>query len=381
MRYKKEEVQLYKRTMPSGESVYYYRVYSPEGKRIRLSTGKAKKHEARTYVNQLIAEGNLIPDKKKNMTFKEFTKDFYIWDKCQYVERKRERDGITKAYVSNQRQNLEKHIIPYFGNIKLVFISPDDIYTWLSSFKRKNLTNKTANNNLNTLKVVLNEAHKKGLLKVNPAKDVTPLRKNTKERGILTPPEVKKLFQPDTIESVWNNDIFSYIGNLLSAVSGLRQGEVLALKTKNIFPEYIHIEHSFSAVDGLKSTKTGDKRDIPISPFIYSVLKNLIKPDPEAYLFSIKGDRPIEGRKLTRGLYSALKNIEISGEEIEERNIKFHSWRQFFNTTLRKNGLADSKIQRITGHKTQEMTENYTHWHVEDLKEVVRIQDDIIAEK
>ena len=39
MRYKKEEVQLYKRTMPSGETVYYYRVYSPEGKRIRLSTG------------------------------------------------------------------------------------------------------------------------------------------------------------------------------------------------------------------------------------------------------------------------------------------------------------------------------------------------------
>ena len=104
---------------------------------------------------------------------------------------------------------------------------------------------------------------------------------------------MKKLFQPDTIESVWNNDIFSYIGNLLSDVSGLRQGEVLALETKNIFSEYIHIKHSFSAVDGLKSTKTGDKGDIPISPFVYSFHENLIKPEPDAYLFSIKGDRPL----------------------------------------------------------------------------------------
>ena len=39
---------------------------------------KQKKHEARAYINQLIAEGNLIPDKRKNTTFKEFTKDFYI---------------------------------------------------------------------------------------------------------------------------------------------------------------------------------------------------------------------------------------------------------------------------------------------------------------
>jgi hypothetical protein len=44
MRYKKEEIQLYKRKMPSGLTVYYYRVYSPEGKRLRLSTGKSKKH-------------------------------------------------------------------------------------------------------------------------------------------------------------------------------------------------------------------------------------------------------------------------------------------------------------------------------------------------
>ena len=347
---------------------------------MRLSTGKSKKHEARTYLNQLIAEGNLIPDKKKNMTFTEFSKDFWLWDKCQYVERKREREGITQDYASNQRNNLEKHILPFFGPRKLIHISGDDIFTWLSTFKGKNLSNKTANNNLNTLKVMLTEAVKKGHIKGNPAKDVTPLRKNTKERGILSPPEVKKIFSPDTIGEVWENDLFNYLGNLLSAVSGLRQGEILALKTKNVFPEYIHVEHSFSKVDSLKSTKTGDKRDIPISPHVYSLLENIMKPDPESYIFSFNGVRPIEGRILTSGLYTALKNIEISEEDIKERNIKFHSWRHFFNTTLRKNGLADSKIQRITGHKTQEMTENYTHWQVEDLREVVRIQDGIILE-
>jgi len=378
VRYKKEEIQLYKRTLPSGLSVYYYRVYTPDGKRLRISTGKSKKFEAKNYVNKLIEEGELIPDKKKNTLFSDFIENFWIWDKCHYVERKREREGITKEYVQNQRLNLNKHITPYFGKMKLNTISGDDIYTWLSTFKKKELSNKTANNNLNILKVILGEAHKKGLMSSNPSKGVTPLRKNAVERGILTPPEVKKLFSPDTVEKVWDNDIFCFTGNLLSALTGLRQGEVLAIRGMDIFPEYIHIEHSFNRTEGLKSTKTGDIRDIPISPFVYDLLLQMIKKNPEEYLFSFKGDKPIEGRKLTNGLYKALSNIEISKKEIEERNIKFHSWRHFFNTTLRRNGLADSKIQKITGHKTHEMTEHYTHWEIRDLREVMTIQESIL---
>jgi len=386
MRYKKEEIKLYKRKMKSGLTVYYYRIYSPEGKRLRISTGKTTVKDARNYLDELIKEGTLIPDKKKDTTFSAFTENFFLWDKCQYVERKRERNGVSREYVEIQRLNLKTHLLPYFGQMKLINITSDDIYTWLSGFKRKKisktktgLSNKTANNNLNTLKVILNEAHKKGLIKANPAKDVSPLRNDGKERGILTPPEVKKLFNPDTLDEVWQNDPYTYTGILLAAVSGMRQGEILALRGKNIFPEYIHIENSFSRIEGLKTTKTGDTRDVPIAPFIQDVLNRLTKDDPELYLFSRMGDRPLEGRRLTRGLYSALKNIGITETDIKERNITFHSWRHFFNTTLRRNNLADSKVQRITGHKTQEMTENYTHWAIEDLKEITSIQGDIVS--
>ena len=77
-------------------------------------------------------------------------------------------------------------------------------------------------------------------------------------------------------------------------------------------------------------------------------------------------------------LYRALERMGISKQERKERNICFHSWRHFFNTSMRAGNISDAKTQAITGHSTLEMTERYTHFTHEDLKEVNRIQIAII---
>jgi len=62
LRYKKEEIHLYKRTLPSGISVYYYRVYTPEGKRLRILTRKSKKFEAKNLTEISFISLILLPD-------------------------------------------------------------------------------------------------------------------------------------------------------------------------------------------------------------------------------------------------------------------------------------------------------------------------------
>lgn len=59
-------------------------------------------------------------------------------------------------------------------------------------------------------------------------------------------------------------------------------------------------------------------------------------------------------------------------------NISFHSWRHYFNTIMRSNNISDSKLQRMTGHKSLQMTDHYTHYGLDDLKEIGDIQAKII---
>ena len=379
MRYKKEDTQLYKRILPSGLSVYYYRVYTPEGKRLRISTGKSKKFEAKNYVNKLIEEGTLIPDNKKITLFSEFTENFWLWDKCQYVRRKREfGKGLSKEYVQIQRLNLAKHILPFFGKREIGSITKSDIDAWLLTFKDKNLSNQTAKNNLNTLNVIFREAYNKELINKNPTLKIDKIETKNKERQILKDEEFFKLFSSNALEEIWNNDILCYVGNMLPALTGLRQGEVLAIRGKNVFPDYINIENSFSKIEGLKSPKTKATRIVPIPKILYEWLLKLKKESPDLYLFSFKGDKPIGGRKLTEGLYKALNKIGLSTEKIKERNITFHSWRHFFNTLLMRNNIAINKIQNVIGHKTDEMTKHYNHFELKDYEDILLIQEGLL---
>lgn len=38
--------------------------------------------------------------------------------------------------------------------------------------------------------------------------------------------------------------------------------------------------------------------------------------------------------------------------------------------------VPDTKLQRLTGHRTQAMTERYSHFRMDDFADVIRIQEE-----
>ncbi|MGD0728322.1 MAG: tyrosine-type recombinase/integrase [Spirochaetia bacterium] len=69
----------------------------------------------------------------------------------------------------------------------------------------------------------------------------------------------------------------------------------------------------------------------------------------------------------------------ITAEEREERRITFHSHRHFLDTLLRTARVPDPLVQRVTGHRTQEMTKHYSHFALEDFGEVVKVQEKVFG--
>jgi integrase len=375
MRYR-EPFIIFPRKISLEKAVFYYQTYDSTGNRTNArSTGTTNKSAAKQMCLRLWRENKLIPPVVLP-TFQEFTKDFWVWGSCSYIKYKQARgQKITVTWANMQRRALENHILPVFGVKHIDAISARDIENWLLSFKDKGRSNQTANHNLFNLRSILGEAVRKGLLTDSVAEKVDPLPNDLKPRSILSGDEARALLEPSTIEKYWTN-LEAYGGNLMSALTGMRMGEIQALRWEDVHADHVVVKVSWDRFIGLKETKTYKDRIIPLCKPLLVFLTRLRKGRTCGFVFSMDaGQTPIHEKQLMRGLYTAMNIFGISEEDRAKRRISFHSWRHFFNTYLRQGGIHDSKVQLITGHSSQEMTEHYTHFQLKDFNEVVVLQD------
>ena len=99
--------------------------------------------------------------------------------------------------------------------------------------------------------------------------------------------------------------------------------------------------------------------------------------EPEDFVFYGESrDKPLNDKTLLRALYKALENIGIQLGGRKERNLNYHSWRHTFNTLMRGR-IPDAKLQKLTGHRSIRMVDNYTHFSIEDFSDVLQIQEDL----
>lgn len=365
-------------TLYQRDDVWYYRVYDDNDKRIAFCTGQKSKAKAMAYVMSRFKQGTLIPNKpdSKVITFETYAIDWWDWNKCIYLKHEKARGTeFSQRYCHNQEMTMKKHLVPAFGKMRLSQITVAKVEDWLfSKIEVEGKAPKTANNCLSNLSVMLGEACRRGLIKENPCDKVKPLKPRCKPRGILTTEEVQKLFA--SLDN-WDGDIVAYAGNLVGACTGMRSREVAALRGMNLKADHLEIAQSYDEMFGMKSTKTHDFRALPLPSKVLDVLHTLKRGDDD-FLFTLNGKKPVNQHFFLYALYDAMEKIGISKDERKQRNIVFHSWRHFMNSQLLANNISEIKTQKITGHKTKEMTMHYAHFNAKDFQDVLEVTSEII---
>jgi len=386
----KEAFSLFPRKLKSGKVVFYYQCYDESGNRSSgLSTGQTTKTAARAYCMRLYREGNLFPVKQYIPTFEEYAHNWWDWDACEYLKNQKGRKDITKAYADNCKAMVRNQILPFFGKTALDKISSEDINKWLLGFKdrtfaddngkeiKKSYKNTYANTVFGTFWLMLNEAVNRKIIKANPAAPVKKLKNDRKPIEIITPAEVRLLF-PQDWKKIWDNDRISYLGNKLAACTGMRAGEILGLRGEYVYDEYIHVCAQYDEY-GYRPTKTKEKRNIPIAPVVLDEIRQLALENNNGYVFSLDGGAtPVTRKLLYNKFHRALNKIGVSQKEVKRRGLSMHSWRHFFNTTLQMANVALSKVQSVTGHKSDRMTEWYTHFDAKEFAEVRGVQESLL---
>jgi integrase len=209
---------------------------------------------------------------------------------------------------------------------------------------------------------------------------VERLLNDRKQIKIITQEEFKALFVNDW-KKVWENDLLQYTANKLAACTGMRCGEVLGLRGENVYDDHLFLCGQYDGY-GYRPTKTKIKHHIPLASELVGDLRKLMKINGDGYVFSLDGGKtPVSGVHLRKGLKKALNNIGIDKKEAEERGLHLHAWRHFLNTELQKAGITIQKVQAVTGHKSERMTEYYTHFDPMEFGEVPQVQAALLSAK
>jgi integrase len=337
-------------------------------------------------------------------TFAEYSAGWWDLETCHYMKWRQLHNPIVKSTLKIHQNNFKHHIKDFFAKFKLDEITPEIIKGWLVHMsektslreteskgeekgegvgegkEKKKLKAKTVNLVFGTLRIMLNEAVKRKLIKTNPCNDVKELKEEETKMEILTVEEAKKLLQPDWA-AVWDNRTV-FLANFLAACTGLRMGEVRGLRCEYVFDDFIHVGGQFTNYGYTEMTKNKHSRNVPITANVRQQLEELLQANKGGYVFSLDGGKtPLKVDRIRRQFDNALEKIGISREEKMRRNLSFHAWRHFLNTLLRTYNVADSKVQSVTGHLTKKMTEHYNHFDTRKFTEVRDAQCDFLNEK
>ncbi len=237
---------------------------------------------------------------------------------------------------------LKVHITANLGDKKLQEVTTDDLQRLIVDMKSSPRTKKDI---FSILKSCLAKAIEKNYIKKNPVNGIELPKVEKKERAVLSIEE-SIAFR----ENPKHKKHPLYAAFMLQLLTGIRRGEVLALRIKDI--DYknrlIHIRKNAVYLPGLgvvmQSPKTKMSiRSIPMTEECKTILENhkLITNDLKLFFCNEKGN-PLTPRNYQRTFET------IFAKDYE--GITLHSLRRTFATTMCANGVDMSTTAKIMGH-------------------------------
>ena len=146
---------------------------------------------------------------------------------------------------------------------------------------------------------------------------------------------------------------------LVAAYAGLRMGEVLALRVRDIdfAAEAIRVMGSIDHVEGIGPTKGGRGRSVPMVPEVAQTLARILGRDDftgaDDLVFPNSIGEPIDNSALRRRYKAAQKRAGL-------RPLRFHDLRHTFGSLAARVAQA-REVQAWLGHADIRTTARYSH--------------------
>ena len=266
----------------------------------------------------------------------------------------------------NQRA-IDNVLNPAIGDIPVNRLTAWDLDNLYVKLLAKPLSPSTVRKYHAVVSAALGKAKKWGWIDDDPARRASPPKIPRRRLTVPTPDEIGQIISE--LEAI--NPVYG-LAAYLAARTGLRRGEVCALRWSDWHDGVIEVSASLYRVKGetgIKSTKTDEERLVLVTSDLAFALERRRATSeqlaesfecaiaPEAFILSAwpDGSRPINPDSLTSAFSRTAKALGLG-------HVHFHSLRHFAATEMRAAGTSPQDAAKALGHADPTMTLNvYAH--------------------
>jgi len=330
----------------------WYFAIMRDGKRVQKSTGSRNRKLAQAiYDNALsdIIKGKWFKNEKaRTTTFRE------LWEHYRRKYEK-QRDDISS-----------KHLLAYFGNMKLAEITSEDVEDYILS-RRESATHPrdtTIYQEFSLARRMYNVARKIWKWTAeNPFSDVYVKElldlDNSRDRWLTYEEEL--LLLEKAAKPLYLRDLI-----IFAIHTGCRRGEILSTTWQDIdlFKRTVKVEISKRK----KKDKGNLKRKYKVIPMSDKLYQMLLK---RSKIMHISGRVfPVSSSSARHAFDEAIKRAKLE-------NFRFHDLRHTFATRLVQAGVNLYAVKELMGHESIRTTERYAHHYPESLRPSVMVLDKV----
>ena len=339
--------------------------------RVVYGRSQAKELEAK-----LLSEVKEAPSQPK-MTVQQLYDDYIAAKKYE----------VRETTMKSSIELSKHHILPTLKNAKIEKLAPPVLQGWKNYIEEKSLSLRTRKSIYSEFRTMLNYAVKMDYLRTNPLLKVGNFRdayETKREFNYYTAEDFLKFISAAKQRAEeskffeWNYYVFFNI----AFYTGLRKGEISALKWTDIEDNILHVRRSIA--QKLK----GDDRETP--PKNKSSFRSLQIPAPlqtvlnEHYLRYKDMDMFSDDWRICGGIVCLRDTtIDIRNRLFSSlagvKRIRIHDFRHSHATLLANEGINIQEIARRLGHSKIEITWNtYSHLYPREEERAVRVLDKIV---
>jgi integrase len=267
---------------------------------------------------------------------------------------------------ADAKKKLEAIPADPISEIPLDRLKASDIDRLMVRMKAKGKSDSSRRQVYHIVRIALEAARRDRLIAINPAADADRPVVEAHEAKYLSPADVLRLLEAA-------RDLRYHEVLALVAVTGLRRGEALALRVKDLdlVSGVASVRGTLARVGGklvVTTTKTkGSTRKVVLVPAVVDMLARLAdKRDRErehagnlwtdtGFVFTTETGQPVDPRNVFRTMQAAAKKAKIEG-------IGIHTLRHSVATGMMDSGENVKVVSGLLGHSSAEITlDTYTH--------------------
>lgn len=294
---------------------------------------------------------------------------------------------LANSTLYGYKKIMNNHIIPHLGHISIGDLRPNQVAKFYKNLKAggrrdsKDFGGRLSANTVNKIHIVLGamlqDAVNQGLIPDNPARDGIKVKPPTRRQIREEAPE-ETLWTPDQLRDflAWDRDIkedYLYPLWVLIALTGMRRGEVIALRWRDVdFRKMsVSIRRSADSVvsKAVKTTKTSTSRVIAVDSVTLAVLQayraqrsklGIEFVAPDAFIFGTLNNELRSPNDLTARWTRLIRAAQGDIEDLPFVTLK--GLRHTHATLMLQAGENPKVVQERLGHSDIQTTLNiYSH--------------------